>query len=404
MLLMGVFLFVPIVWSFFLSFTEFQGFRDPEWTGLDNYARLVSDPVFWQSLGNTVVFTALTVPIDMAAGVGLAVLLNSVLPGRGIFRTIIVLPMVISGVASAMISIIIFYQSSGIITKTLQALGLPPIAWQSESLPAMLSLVLTAIWLRVGFNMIIYLAGLQNISPELYEAARIDGATRWQQFRSIATWSFMRCSLLRGLGLGMRRGGLFEVGVAGPQLVGGEAGCLPPGVENCVADGHDGLLEEAAGVLRRGGPVAVELAGGGHDDDDGRELCEHGVGVRRQGDDGCTNVHRRFRRANDAGGRARAAGDEQHVTAADRRRSGLADDMGSQPEVHEAHRDHLQRDAGAARAVQEDPASVCDLDRRAIEIRRAPIDDRGERSRVLERDRGECRGHGAGRKHDRRHY
>lgn len=185
MLLMGVLLFVPIVWSFFLSFTEFQGFRDPEWTGLDNYARLVSDPVFWQSLGNTVVFTALTVPIDMAAGVGLAVLLNSVLPGRGIFRTIIVLPMVISGVASAMISIIIFYQSSGIITKTLQALGLPPIAWQSESLPAMLSLVLTAIWLRVGFNMIIYLAGLQNISPELYEAARIDGATRWQQFRFI---------------------------------------------------------------------------------------------------------------------------------------------------------------------------------------------------------------------------
>jgi len=185
MVLMGVFLFVPILWSFYLSFTDFQGFGTPEWTGFDNYARLVTDPVFWQSLLNTVVFTALTVPIDMALGVGLAVLLNSVLPGRGVFRTIIVLPMVISGVASAMISVIIFYQSSGIITKTLQAVGVPVIPWQSGSVPAMLSLVITAIWLRVGFNMIIYLAGLQNISPELYEAARIDGANRWQQFRSV---------------------------------------------------------------------------------------------------------------------------------------------------------------------------------------------------------------------------
>ncbi len=183
--LMAVFLFWPIIWAIQLSFQETQGFGQPEWVGFDNYTRLLGDPVFWQSLGNTLVLTLLTVPIDMIGGLGLAVLLNSVLPARGVVRTIIVLPMVISGVASGMIATIIFYQSTGIINKTLVAVGLPAVEWQSAGVPAMISIVIVSIWLRIGFNMIIYLAGLQGISPELYEAARIDGASRWQQFRSI---------------------------------------------------------------------------------------------------------------------------------------------------------------------------------------------------------------------------
>jgi ABC-type sugar transport system permease subunit len=121
----------------------------------------------------------------MVGGLGLAVLMNSVLPARGVFRTVIVLPMVISGVASGMIAGIIFYQSNGIINKVLSAVGLYPVAWQSDGLPALISVVIVAIWLRIGFNMIIYLAGLQGIEPQLYEAARIDGASRWQQLRSI---------------------------------------------------------------------------------------------------------------------------------------------------------------------------------------------------------------------------
>lgn len=185
LILMTIFLFVPILGAVYLGFTESSGFGDPEWVGVDNYVRLFSDAVFWQSLGNTVVFTLLTVPVELAAGLGLAVLLNSALPAKGVWRTIIVLPMVISGVASGMISVIIFYQSAGIINKTLTALGLAPVEWQSAGVPAMISVVLAAIWLRVGFNMIIYLAGLQSISPELFEAARIDGASKWQAFRSI---------------------------------------------------------------------------------------------------------------------------------------------------------------------------------------------------------------------------
>lgn len=185
LILMAIFLFLPILWAFWLSFQETQGFGDPEWVGLDNYVKMLTDPVFWQSFGNTLVFALVTVPINLIAGLGLAVLLNSVLPARGLWRTIIVLPMVISGVASGMIAVIIFYETNGILNKVLSAIGLSPVAWQSEGAPAMISVMIASVWLRVGFNMIIYLAGLQGISAELYEAAKIDGAGRWQQFRSI---------------------------------------------------------------------------------------------------------------------------------------------------------------------------------------------------------------------------
>ncbi|GAA2175486.1 sugar ABC transporter permease [Agrococcus versicolor] len=185
LVLMIGFLFVPIVLAVQLSFQETRGFGDPEWVGAANYETMVQDPEFWRSLANTVLFTAVTVPIELAAGLSLAVLLNSVLPARGLLRTLIVLPMVISGVASAMIAVILFYESNGLVNKVLEAVGLGRIAWQSEGAPAMLSVMLVAVWLRLGFNMVIYLAGLQAISPELYEAARIDGATRWQQLRSI---------------------------------------------------------------------------------------------------------------------------------------------------------------------------------------------------------------------------
>lgn len=185
LVLMSLFLFIPIVWALILSFQETKGFGDPEWVGAANYAKLLADPVFWQSLANTVVFTVATVPIELAGGLGLAVLLNSVIPARGLFRTLIVLPMVISGVASGMIAVILFYESNGLVNKVLQTLGLDAIGWQSQGTPAMISVVIAAIWLRLGFNMIIYLAGLQSISPELYEAARIDGASKWQQFRSV---------------------------------------------------------------------------------------------------------------------------------------------------------------------------------------------------------------------------
>lgn len=185
MLLMALFLFVPIAFAVQLSFQESQGFGSPEWVGLANYQRMLADPVFWQSLGNTLLFTAVTVPIEMIGGLLLAVLFNSALPARGVFRTIIVLPLVISGVASGMIAVTIFSEGSGVVNKALQGIGLAPVAWQSDGAAAFVSVMITAIWLRIGFNMVIYLAGLQSISPELSEAATLDGAGRWKLFRFI---------------------------------------------------------------------------------------------------------------------------------------------------------------------------------------------------------------------------
>ena len=186
-LLLGLFLFVPLVWAFVLSYQRTNGFGDGVFIGWANYARLVGDPLFWRAALTTVLFTVVVVPVSMAAGLALAVLMNSVLPARPLFRAIVVLPMSISGVATALIGVLVFDENSGIANKLLAAVGLGSLPWQSSGPAAFASVVLVTLWWRVGFNMIIYLAGLQGISPELYESARIDGAGGWQLFRYV-TW------------------------------------------------------------------------------------------------------------------------------------------------------------------------------------------------------------------------
>ncbi|MHA7190603.1 carbohydrate ABC transporter permease [Arthrobacter sp. MDT2-16] len=183
MILLGLFLFLPLGWAFLISFQESNGFGASGWVGLENYRRLVTDPTFWQSALNTAVFTLITVPLSLALGLGLAVLMNSVLPGRKLFRTLIYLPMVISGIATALMGVLLFDEATGIVNKLLREGGLATIPWQSQGTAAFASIVLVTLWIRVGFNMVIYLAGLQGISPELYEAARLEGASSWQQFR-----------------------------------------------------------------------------------------------------------------------------------------------------------------------------------------------------------------------------
>ena len=183
LVLLGVFLFLPLGWAFLISFQESSGFGASGWVGLQNYQRLVTDPTFWQSALNTAVFTLITVPLSLALGLALAVLMNSVLPGRKLFRTLIYLPMVISGVATALMGVLLFDEATGIINKLLREGGLAGIPWQSQGSAAFASIVLVTLWIRVGFNMVIYLAGLQSISPELYEAAKLEGASSWQQFR-----------------------------------------------------------------------------------------------------------------------------------------------------------------------------------------------------------------------------
>ncbi|MDQ0733877.1 carbohydrate ABC transporter permease [Arthrobacter agilis] len=183
LILLGVFLFLPLGWAFLISFQESSGFGASGWVGLENYRRLVTDPTFWQSALNTAAFTLITVPSSLALGLGLAVLMNSVLPGRRLFRTLIYLPMVISGIATALMGVLLFDEATGIVNKLLRESGLATVPWQSQGTAAFASVILVTLWIRVGFNMVIYLAGLQGISPELYEAARLEGASSWQQFR-----------------------------------------------------------------------------------------------------------------------------------------------------------------------------------------------------------------------------
>ena len=116
---------------------------------------------------------------------GAALLLDSVLPARPLFRSILILPVPVSGVATALMGLLVFDENTGVLNGMLPAVGLPAVQWQSGSSPAFASVVLVTLWWRVGFTMLIYLAGLQGVSPALHEAARLDGASAWQRLRHV---------------------------------------------------------------------------------------------------------------------------------------------------------------------------------------------------------------------------
>ncbi|WP_241986033.1 carbohydrate ABC transporter permease [Cryobacterium sp. Hz7] len=185
MLLLCLFVLVPLVWTVVISFQETNGFGVGEYVGVANYERLLSDPLFWRSTANTLLFTIIVTPLSMVLGLGAAVLFNSILPARGVFRSILIIPMAISGVATALIGVLVFNENNGILDNLIRFIGLPSVNWQSGGFAAFVSVVLVTLWWRVGFNMLIYLAGLQSIGPELYEAAELDGAGFWVRFRNV---------------------------------------------------------------------------------------------------------------------------------------------------------------------------------------------------------------------------
>jgi ABC-type sugar transport system permease subunit len=184
--LAAIFLLLPLVLAFVYSFAEIAPLSGKiTWIGLENYAAMVTDPTFYRSALNTAVFTIATVPGSMAIGLAFAVLMNSVLPGRKVIRTVIYLPLVISGVAVGLIGTFLYNETVGVFDQILTSVGLPGVPWQSNGPAAFLSVVLITLWIRVGFNMIIYLAGLQAVPNELYEASQTEGAGGWQRFRHI---------------------------------------------------------------------------------------------------------------------------------------------------------------------------------------------------------------------------
>ncbi|HEY9597404.1 MAG TPA: sugar ABC transporter permease, partial [Cyanophyceae cyanobacterium] len=182
LILLGIFLLWPIVYLFYLSFTA-GSFTSTgvHWIGLRNYLRLALDPDFWQVLGNTVFFTVFTVIPSLVIPLGLAVLLNRSLALRGFLRTAYFIPSITSLVAVGL-GFRWLFQTDGPVNAFLSWLGFEPISWLSSTTWAMWVLILLSSWKQLGFNMVVFLAGLQTIPPSRYEAAELDGANSWQQF------------------------------------------------------------------------------------------------------------------------------------------------------------------------------------------------------------------------------
>jgi multiple sugar transport system permease protein len=169
----------PLIASFYLSFTDWQITVPPRWVGLDNYIRIFTrDPDFYQSLKVTFTYVALSLPLNLLAGLGLSLLLNQNVPGIRVFRTLFYLPVVLSGVSVALMWMWLLNPEYGVVNTLLALVGIQGPNWFWSLEWALPSVVLMSLW-RVGGGAIIYLAGLQNIPPHLYEAADIDGAGVW---------------------------------------------------------------------------------------------------------------------------------------------------------------------------------------------------------------------------------
>lgn len=185
-----VFTLIPIVFAFALAFMQWDGSNPIQWVGIHNFTRLGDDVFFKAALKNTIIYCVGTVPLTMIASLGLAVVLNQKVKGRGIFRTLAFFPYVASLVAITAVWKMLFHPSKGPINSILYNTFHVP----QEDLPqwfagglVLFSMILFSVWKYMGYYMVIYLAGLQGISAELYEAASLDGANTWQKFQYI-TW------------------------------------------------------------------------------------------------------------------------------------------------------------------------------------------------------------------------
>ena len=182
LILLGIFLFWPIAYLFYLSFTSGSfTTKGIHWIGWRNYLRLFTDPDFWQIMGNTAYFTVATVIPSLIIPLGLAVLLNKSIAFRGLLRTAYFIPSITSIVAVGL-GFRWLFQNQGPVNDLLISLNLDPIPWLSSTLWAMPVLILLSTWKQLGFNMVVFLAGLQTIPRSRYEAAELDGANSWKKF------------------------------------------------------------------------------------------------------------------------------------------------------------------------------------------------------------------------------
>ena len=191
LLVLAVFFLLPVLGALALSFTDYDLYaladlHNLRFVALGNYWMLLHRPQFWAALGHTFYFVVAGVPLSLAASLGAALLLHSPLARcKSFFRTALFAPVVTTAVATAVVWRYLFNTKYGWANHLLGMLGIHPVDWLGDPHWAMPTIILFAVWKNFGYNMIILLAGLQAIPGELYEAARIDGASAWRQFRHI---------------------------------------------------------------------------------------------------------------------------------------------------------------------------------------------------------------------------
>jgi multiple sugar transport system permease protein len=191
LLVIVVFFAVPVGTGFLLSFTDFDVYAigDPRHVrvvALANYARLLREPRFWIALRNTAYFVLVGGPLSVAVSLGAALLVNARLARwKPFFRTVFFLPVVTTLVAVAVVWRYLYHPRLGLLNQLLGLVGFPPIDWLGDPRFAMPALILLAVWKNFGFNMVVFIAGLQSIPERLYEAALLDGANAWRRFRHV---------------------------------------------------------------------------------------------------------------------------------------------------------------------------------------------------------------------------
>lgn len=182
----AIFTLIPMIFAFALAFLHWDGANPITFAGLDNFKHLFEDETFKISIINTVYYSVGTVPLTLVASLGIAILLNKKIFARNFFRTVFFFPYVASLIAIAVVWNMIFNPSMGIVNSFLTSMGIAnPPGWTSSTTWAMPVLIFVSIWKGMGYYMVIYLAALQGILSDLYEAASLDGANSWQKFRNV---------------------------------------------------------------------------------------------------------------------------------------------------------------------------------------------------------------------------
>ncbi|MGD6870978.1 carbohydrate ABC transporter permease [Sutcliffiella horikoshii] len=182
LIILGAFIFYPMLHAIWLSFTNYNIVNDAEFIGLENYQALFEDPLFWKVLGQTLLYLIIVVPALVVLPIFLAILVNKQIKGIGFFRSAYYIPvvtsMVVVGIAWKWV-----YADQGVLNYILDSLGIisAPVNWLTSTSTSIFAVMIVTIWKGLGYYMVIYLAGLQSIPDDLYEAADIDGASKWKQ-------------------------------------------------------------------------------------------------------------------------------------------------------------------------------------------------------------------------------